>query len=98
MGKFETKKPTQAGWAGLFGRRWWNFGGSLVPDRIHTSKLEGLSGEISEKYAPTGAPKKPLPWIVQVRFLGRLVADQRCEVVAIYGKMSLNGLRLRGRR
>ncbi|MDN7917626.1 hypothetical protein QZM99_05930 [Burkholderia gladioli] len=33
------------------------------------STPEGLSGEILKKYAPTGAPKKPLPWIVQVRFL-----------------------------
>lgn len=98
MGKFETKKPTQAGWAGLFGRRWWNFGGSLVPDRIHTSKLEGLSGEISEKYAPTGAPKKPLPWIVQVRFLGSLAACQQYEVVAAYIYIYISGLRLRGRR
>lgn len=30
---------------------------------------EGISGEILEKYAPTGAPKKPLQWIVQMRFL-----------------------------
>ncbi len=51
------KKPAQQGSAGFLGNLGKLWEANWSPDRIHTPTPEGLSGEILEKYAPTGAPK-----------------------------------------